>query len=96
VTLLVNGAELKTMLENGVSRQQLGPQGRFSQVSGLCFTWDIAATPGSRVTGAFRTDAAGNCTATPVDLTTGTTYRIVENDFMAGGGDATRTSPDGS
>jgi 2',3'-cyclic-nucleotide 2'-phosphodiesterase (5'-nucleotidase family) len=87
VTLFVNGAELKTMLENGVSRQQLGPQGRFPQVSGLCFTWDIALPAGSRVTGAVRADAAGNCTATAIDLTAGTTYRIVENDFTAGGGD---------
>ena len=48
VTLTVNGAELKTMLENGVSRSvsttatldSLGA-GRFPQVSGLCFTYDI-------------------------------------------------------
>jgi 2',3'-cyclic-nucleotide 2'-phosphodiesterase (5'-nucleotidase family) len=32
-------------------------------------------------------DAPGNCTATPVDLTASTTYRIAENDFMASGGD---------
>ena len=75
VTLDVNGAELKTMLENGVSLSvdpaTLGNsgQGRFPQVSGLCFTYDIAAPSGSRVTGAVLADAAGNCTATPVDLT---------------------------
>ena len=38
--------------------------GRFPQVSGLCFTYDIAAAAGSRVTGAVMADAAGNCTAT--------------------------------
>ena len=48
VTMTMNGAELKTMLENGVSRSvstdaatlnQPSAQGRFPQVSGLCFTW---------------------------------------------------------
>jgi 2',3'-cyclic-nucleotide 2'-phosphodiesterase (5'-nucleotidase family)/predicted AlkP superfamily phosphohydrolase/phosphomutase len=86
VTLNVNGAELKTMLENGVSRMP-GIDGRFPQVSGLCFTYDIAAPAGSRVTSAVMADASGNCTLAPVDLTAGTTYKIAENDFMASGGD---------
>ena len=41
----MNGAELKTMLENGVSRMP-AVEGRFPQVSGLCFTYDIARPPG--------------------------------------------------
>jgi 2',3'-cyclic-nucleotide 2'-phosphodiesterase (5'-nucleotidase family)/predicted AlkP superfamily phosphohydrolase/phosphomutase len=86
VTLDVNGAELKTMLENGVS-QMPAANGRFPQVSGLCFTYDIALPAGSRVTSAVTADAAGNCTATPVDLTAATSYMIAENDFMANGGD---------
>jgi 2',3'-cyclic-nucleotide 2'-phosphodiesterase (5'-nucleotidase family) len=85
-TLSVNGAELKAMLENGVSRMP-AVDGRFPQVSGLCFTYDIALTAGGRVTSAVRTDAAGNCTATPVDLTAATTYEIATNDFVASGGD---------
>jgi 2',3'-cyclic-nucleotide 2'-phosphodiesterase (5'-nucleotidase family) len=57
-------------------------------VSGLCFTYDVAAPAGSRVTGAVLQDAAGNCTATPVNLTAaGGPYKIAENDFMATGGD---------
>ena len=93
VTLDVNGAELKTMLENGVSLSvdpaTLGNsgQGRFPQVSGLCFTYNIAAPSGNRVTSAVVANADGSCTATPVDLTAGTTYKIAENDFMATGGD---------
>ena len=87
VTLNVNGAELKTMLENGVS-QMPAANGRFPQVSGLCFTYDIALPAGSRVTSAVRADAAGNCTPTPVDLTAASTYKIAENDFMANGGDS--------
>jgi 2',3'-cyclic-nucleotide 2'-phosphodiesterase (5'-nucleotidase family) len=86
VTLDVSGAELKTMLENGVSAMP-AVQGRFPQVAGLCFTYDIALPAGSRVTSAVMADASGNCTATPVDLTAGSTYKIAENDFMASGGD---------
>jgi 2',3'-cyclic-nucleotide 2'-phosphodiesterase (5'-nucleotidase family) len=86
VTLSVNGAELKTMLENGVSRMP-AVDGRFPQVSGLCFTYDIAALAGSRVTSAVMADDVGNCLATAVDLTAGTTYKIAENDFTASGGD---------
>jgi 2',3'-cyclic-nucleotide 2'-phosphodiesterase (5'-nucleotidase family) len=86
VTLSVNGAELKTMLENGVSRMP-AVDGRFPQVSGLCFTYDIAAPAGSRVTSAVVANPDGSCTSTTVDLTAGSTYSIAENDFMATGGD---------
>ncbi|MGE5643098.1 MAG: 5'-nucleotidase C-terminal domain-containing protein [Byssovorax cruenta] len=86
VTLQVNGAELKTMLENGVSRMP-AVDGRFPQVSGLCFTYDIAAPAGSRVTGAVFANPDGTCSATSVDLTAAATYKIAENDFMASGGD---------
>jgi len=86
VTLSLNGAELKGMLENGVS-QMPGANGRFAQVSGLCFTYDIQRAAGDRVTGAVRQSADGSCTGPPVDLTAASTYSIAENDFMADGGD---------
>ncbi len=86
MTVTVNGAELKQMLENGVSRMP-AVDGRFPQVSGLCFTYDISLLPESRVLSAVTTDASGNCTTTPVDLTAATNYKIAENDFMANGGD---------
>ena len=87
VTLAVNGAELKTMLENGVSLMPAA-QGRFPQVSGLCFTYNVEAAAGSRVTGAVRQAPDGTCTGTPIDLTAGGgPYEIAENDFMASGGD---------
>jgi 2',3'-cyclic-nucleotide 2'-phosphodiesterase (5'-nucleotidase family)/predicted AlkP superfamily phosphohydrolase/phosphomutase len=85
-TVTISGAELKTYLENGVSTMP-SAQGRFPQVSGLCFTYDIAAPAGSRVTTVVRADAAGNCTATPVDLTAASSYTSAQNDFMATGGD---------
>ena len=86
VGLSVNGAELKSMLENGVSRMP-AVDGRFPQVSGLCFSYDISAPVGSRVTGAVRQAADGSCTGPAVDLSAASTYKIVENDFMAAGGD---------
>jgi 2',3'-cyclic-nucleotide 2'-phosphodiesterase (5'-nucleotidase family)/predicted AlkP superfamily phosphohydrolase/phosphomutase len=85
-TVQISGAELKAMLENGVSRMPAA-DGRFPQVSGLCFTFDIEAAAGSRVTSAVRQAADGSCTGAPIDLTGGSTYTIVENDFMAAGGD---------
>jgi hypothetical protein len=56
-------------------------------VSGLCFTYDIQAAAGSRVTGAVRQAADGSCTGPAVDLTAASTYSLAENDFMADGGD---------
>jgi len=86
VTLSINGAELKTYLENGVSAMP-AVNGRFAQVSGLCFTYDISAAAGSRVTGVVRQAADGTCTGAAVDLTAGATYSLAINDFMAAGGD---------
>ncbi|MBI2238897.1 MAG: 5'-nucleotidase C-terminal domain-containing protein [Actinobacteria bacterium] len=86
-TLTINGAELKTYLENGVSLSHLGAQGRFPQVSGLCFTYDISAPAGGRVTSAVRQAADGSCTGAAIDLTAGSNYTLAINDFMAAGGD---------
>ncbi len=86
VTLQLDGAELKTMLERGVSSVETG-SGRFAQVSGLCFSYDIDAAVGSRVTGAVRQAADGSCTGAVVDLTAASSYTLAENDFMASGGD---------
>ncbi len=86
VTLTVSGAELKAMLENGVSAMP-GVAGKFPQVSGLCFTYDIAMPAGSRVVSAVMANPDGSCSATPVDLTAASMYKIAENNFMANGGD---------
>lgn len=86
VTLRLDGGELRTILENGVSSLP-EPHGRFPQVSGLCFTYDISAPPGARVMGAVRQAADGSCTGAPVDLTSASTYSVAVNDFMASGGD---------
>ena len=85
-TVEYSGAELKTALENGVSLMPAA-NGRFPQVSGLCFTYDIALPAGSRVTSVVRANADGTCTATPVDLSGSAMYHVAINDFMAAGGD---------
>jgi 2',3'-cyclic-nucleotide 2'-phosphodiesterase (5'-nucleotidase family) len=85
MTGTVSGATIKAFLENGVSRT--GAQGRFPQVSGLCFTYDITAPAGSRVTAVVRQAADGTCTGAPVDLTSAASYTLATNDFMAAGGD---------
>jgi 2',3'-cyclic-nucleotide 2'-phosphodiesterase (5'-nucleotidase family) len=93
-TARISGTQLKAMLENGVSRSvsttlQNSAQGRFPQVSGLCFTYDIAAPSGSRVTSVLRANASGACPAgsPAVGLGAGDTYNVAINDFMAFGGD---------
>lgn len=85
-TVTISGAELKTMLENGVSVMPAA-SGRFPEVSGFCFKYDISALAGSRVLMAIRQTASGACSGTPIDLTAGSTYKIAINDFMAQGGD---------
>ena len=88
-TAHVTGTQLKAMLENGVS-QMPGANGRFAQVSGLCFTYDIAQPVGSRVTSVLKADATGACPAgsPSVGLGAGDGYNVAINDFMAFGGDA--------
>jgi 2',3'-cyclic-nucleotide 2'-phosphodiesterase (5'-nucleotidase family) len=85
-TLSVDGALLRQYLENGVSAMP-GANGRFAQVSGLCFTYDIGAPVGGRVTGAVRQGADGSCTGPVIDLTAASNYTLAINDFMAAGGD---------
>ena len=86
VTATISGTTLKTMLENGVSSMP-AVNGRFPQVSGLCFTYDISASAGSRLTGAVRQTVTGACTGAPVTFGAGDTYRIATSDFVAFGGD---------
>jgi 2',3'-cyclic-nucleotide 2'-phosphodiesterase (5'-nucleotidase family) len=86
VTLEVTGAELKSMLEAGVMHMP-EPSGAFPQVSGLCFTYDLGAEPGNRVTGAVRQAADGTCSGESIDLTDAATYSLTTNDFTASGGD---------
>jgi len=85
-TLTVDGALLKQYLENGVSAMPAA-NGRFPQISGLCFTYDIDAPAGSRVIGAVRQAADGSFTGAAIDLASALSYTLATNDFMAAGGD---------
>jgi 2',3'-cyclic-nucleotide 2'-phosphodiesterase (5'-nucleotidase family) len=87
VKVQVSGTELKAMLENGVSFfGTTAGDGRFPQVSGMCFTYDISGPTGNRVLSAVRQAADGSCTGAPIVFDS-TMYWIAENDFMATGGD---------
>ncbi|MFT4037045.1 MAG: 5'-nucleotidase C-terminal domain-containing protein [Thermomicrobiales bacterium] len=86
VTLEISGAELKEMLEIGVSHMP-DASGAFPQVSGLCFTYDIGREAGDRVTGAVRQAGDGSCTGEAIDFSDGAMYTLTTNDFTASGGD---------
>jgi len=99
-TLTINGAELKDYLETAVSSLPATGNGRFGQVSGLCFTFDIQGAPatfgsngimvpgtGSRVVSAVRQAADGSCTGLPITFNAGDSYTLTTNDFTASGGD---------
>ena len=100
-TLTINGAELKDYLETAVSSLPATGNGRFGQVSGLCFTFNIegaaatftgpggTVTPGSgsRVVSAVRQAADGSCSGTPITFLQTDSYTLTTNDFTASGGD---------
>jgi len=85
-TTTLTGAEVKAFLEHGVSAMP-GANGRFAQVSGLCFEYNVEATVGSRVTSVVRQAADGSCTGPAVDLTSASSYSVTSNDFTLSGGD---------
>ena len=85
MTATFSGAELRAFLENAVSVMP-GANGRYAQVSGLCFTYDISGAVGARVTGAVRQAGDGSCTGAAIDLVGGS-YSVATNDFVAAGGD---------
>jgi 2',3'-cyclic-nucleotide 2'-phosphodiesterase (5'-nucleotidase family) len=76
VVVELDGNEVRQVLEEGIT----GDHGVI-QVSGLQFTFDYDADPGSRVIG----DVIDLSTGLPLDAST--TYYVAVNDFMASGGD---------
>ncbi|MCY4467567.1 MAG: 5'-nucleotidase C-terminal domain-containing protein [Thiotrichales bacterium] len=77
VVLGLTGAQLTEALENGVSRAEEN-DGRFPQVAGLSFAFDVRRPSGSRIT---RVEVGG------APLEPGRVYRVATNDFMYTGGD---------
>lgn len=80
----VTGTDIKAFLEHGVSAMPAA-NGRFAQVSGLCFSYEITRPAGSRVGQIVLQAADGSCTGAPV--VSGETYSLATNDFVAAGGD---------
>ncbi len=76
-TFELTGAGIVEALENGVSAVEEGA-GRFPQVSGMSYTFDLSQEPGSRVSDVM---VGGE----PIDLEA--TYGVVSNNYMRGGGD---------
>jgi predicted extracellular nuclease/2',3'-cyclic-nucleotide 2'-phosphodiesterase (5'-nucleotidase family) len=96
LTLLdVTREGLLQILEHGVaasSPDDANQQGRFPQVSGLQFSFDLTRPPGDRIVNAAIVDAAGTPIATlarngQLVGDPNETFRIVTLDFLAGGGD---------
>lgn len=77
VMVEITGKDVKDALENGVSQVD-NRAGRFPQVSGMKFTYDPKAAPGSRV---VSVEIGGK----PLDPAA--KYKVASNDFMFGGGD---------
>jgi Zn-dependent metalloprotease len=93
VKVRVSGVQIKDILENGVSIMPFS-NGRYPQVSGLCFTYDIARTArttigtGNRVTQVVLQAPDGSCSNIPLDLNDTTPrYLLGTLDFVANGGD---------
>ncbi len=76
-TFHVSGATIVEALENGVSQHEEGA-GRFPQVAGMTFTFDVSQPAGSRVSDVMVGGA-------PIDLDK--MYGVVSNNFVRNGGD---------
>ncbi len=81
VVMDLKGSEIKAALENGVSQWE-NAAGRFLQVSGLRYTFDLARPAGDRV---VKVEVRTKEGFLPLDP--GATYRVVVNNFIANGGD---------
>ncbi|MCR6672339.1 bifunctional UDP-sugar hydrolase/5'-nucleotidase [Devosia ginsengisoli] len=88
-TVDLSGADVIESLENGVSDIENGA-GRFPQVAGLKFSFDISQPPGSRVSDVLV--GSGDDWA-PIDEEA--TYTIVTNNFNRAGGDGYATFAEG-
>jgi len=81
VVLTLTGEQVIAALENGVSQVER-VAGRFPQVAGLRYTWDPAKPAGQRIVSVeVLTDEGFR----PIGAKT--TYAVVTNNFLAGGGD---------
>jgi len=80
-TFQLKGADVVAALENGVSQIDQGA-GRFAQVSGVKYAFDVSKPVGQRVSAVEVRDGSG---WKPID--TAATYGVVSNNYMRAGGD---------
>lgn len=80
-TFQLRGSDVAAALENGVSQIDQGA-GRFPQVAGLKYTFDISKPVGSRIS-----DIAVMQGDSFRPLDPGATYGVVSNNYMRAGGD---------
>jgi 5'-nucleotidase len=79
ITRTVTGAQVHAILEHGVAAMP-SANGRFPQISGFRFTYDVALPAGSRLLSVELDDG------TPI-LADNTVYTLATNDFVNAGGD---------
>jgi len=86
----LTGKQLQELLENGVSLTEQ-EEGRFPQVSGIRFVWNVNLPSGKRVTKVEVKDTLGNFQLlNPLSI-----YRVATTNFLASGGDGYRVFADG-
>ncbi|MEM9007183.1 MAG: bifunctional metallophosphatase/5'-nucleotidase [Cyanobacteria bacterium P01_F01_bin.86] len=91
----VTAEELVALLEHGIAASSLDPsntQGRFPQVSGVEFSFDLEAEPGDRIQTLAVKDGDGNILDVVVSGgeivgDADRTFRMVSLSFLVGGGD---------
>jgi len=86
----LTGKQLKEALESGVSMAEK-EEGRFPQVAGIRFVWDVKLPAGKRVTKIEVKDVSGDFQL----LNPQGIYRVATNNFLASGGDGYRTFAEG-
>jgi 5'-nucleotidase/UDP-sugar diphosphatase len=89
-TVDVSGADVIEALENGVSDIENGA-GRFPQVAGLKYSFDISKPAGERISD-VQVLVGGDAWA-PIDEAA--TYTVVTNNYVRGGGDGYGTFAEG-
>ncbi len=78
----LTGIQLKQALENGVSKIE-DEEGRFPQVAGLRFEWNLTETVGDRILSIQIKNSDGNYKLLQDD----SIYRVITNNFLLSGGD---------
>ncbi|MEM0950035.1 MAG: bifunctional metallophosphatase/5'-nucleotidase [Pseudomonadota bacterium] len=80
-TFQVSGATIVEALENGVSQVEEGA-GRFPQVAGMKFAFDLSQAPGSRISDVMVADGDAF-----VPIEADAVYGVVSNNYVRNGGD---------